>query len=191
MAHCPNHNEAVADRVCSVCGRYFCGECVSERYYPSFSHICHECSGEKIPEAPSEAEEAPKTAEAEPEPKETSVLISSLKDRIIVSSEWFVLAVCVVIVAYPLLDGRGRAAEEFTLTTDIPEDVTEHCLGLLDQMEYQGVTPSMVEVKHACPYPIDVTEENGAFLVVAPDPEEYGFSEILVELNPTLLTVLE
>lgn len=151
--------------------------------------ICHYCSGEKVYEPPEEPEQEPESEE--PQEASGSVLLSSLRDRIVISSEWLVLLLCLGIIAVPQLTDREQKTEELVLASEEPGDLAEYCLGRLDEMEYQEKTTTLVEVKAACQYPIDVTEVDGLIVVRSPDEEIYGFVEIEVETNPVFITITQ
>ena len=190
MQHCPHHRERTANFVCDVCARYFCEECVGERYYPKPAFICHHCSGEKPYEPPPEPEK-PKVEAFVPEDNDRVSLGDWLRRWLVPGIEWVVLGICVTVIGLRAAAMYGRHIEELVLVSNAPEDVSVYCLGTLDNLAYQGAAPSLDDIRAACPPPLEVTSEDGYVLIVSPDPESFGFTEIEVELSPMLLNVLE
>lgn len=184
---CLHHAERSADFVCSVCTKYFCEECVSERYYPRPAFICHHCSGEKPYEPPPEAEQPKKeeasTSESAP-PRETP-------EWLIPGIEWLVIIACIGVIAYQMSTYFSGSDREIVLESNQPEDIAVYCLSKLDRFESEDASPSFDDIKTVCPFPINVTEEDGLIFVRTPDADAYGFSEIEIEQNPFLLMVTE
>ncbi len=187
MQMCPHHPERPGNFVCSVCTRYFCEECVSERYYPRFAYICHHCSGEKPFEPPPE----PEAKEAEEQLDERVPLNEILRRWLVPGIEWVVLGLCLLFVIYRVSTVFEHSVEKLVLASDAPEDLAVYCLGTLDNLEYQNTTATFRDIRAACPFPLEVTEEDGYVLVVSPDADAYGFMELEVELSPVTLTIME
>lgn len=188
---CIHHDDRIAEYVCDVCGRYFCEECVSERYYPKPGWICHECSGVKP------AEPAPKPV---PAPQVKSDAESQLAEaaRIRGDSPRFAPSIEVAVVVLCVLFIAGRAAyllypreEVFELASSAPDDVAEFCIGKLTQFENGGAYPRLADLVTACPAPIEITETELGHLVVSPDPDRFGFAEIELEREPFSLMIME
>ena len=194
---CLNHKDQPADFVCTVCYKYFCSQCVSVRDYTGY--ICHECSGEKVPEPAAEAEaESPnKTAAAKPKPKKAAATqrFSPPKEKseslMAPGIEWAIIGVCVVLAAARIFISIGGGEEPLELESNAPEDISVYCLGKLDEMEYQGAKPDLLDIKSACPFPVEVEEVSTGFLVKAPDPYVYGFGDIEITLDPMTITITE
>lgn len=185
---CLHHAERPAAFVCSVCTKYFCEECVSERYYPRPAYICHHCSGEKPYEPPPEPEKSDTgTAEEADTPKAAR----AAPDWLVPGIEWLVIVACMGVIAFQMFSYFDDSHREIVLVSDQPEDVATYCLSKLDRFESDGAAPSFDEIKQVCPFPINVTEEDGLILVTTPDADVYGFSEIEIEPTPFLLTVME
>lgn len=184
---CLHHSDRSAEFVCSVCTRYFCEECVSERYYPRFAYICHHCSGEKPYEAPPQ----PVKAEPEPEPEPQESWLAPIRARLVLSVELLVLVLCVAFVGFQVSRLGEPEEEELVLESSSPEDLAIYCIGRLDQMEYLGVAATEQQIRNACPDPLQVSNQGTWVQVSSPDAEEYGFAQIEVTLNPVGLTITE
>lgn len=184
---CLHHAERAADYVCSVCTKYFCEECVAERYYPRPAFICHHCSGEKAYEPPPETEQ-PKKEDAK---TKASALPRETPEWLVPGIEWLVIIACVVVIAYQMSTYFVGSDNEIVLESNQPEDVAVYCLSKLDRFESEDASPSFDDIKTVCPFPINVTEEDGLIFVRTPDADAYGFSEIEIEQNPFLLMVTE
>lgn len=179
--------EISADFVCAVCTKYFCVECVAERYYPRPGYICHSCSGEK-PREP--------TVQSSPESAGADVnLRAPIKRRSIQwtapSTEWLVIALCIALSVGSVVYWSGSSRRVPELVSNQPADIATYCLSVLDHMEYRSASPSLQDIEAACLDPIRVEAIEGIFIVTAPDSDIYGFTEIEIELNPMILTVME
>ncbi|MEM1404999.1 MAG: hypothetical protein AAGG55_16810 [Pseudomonadota bacterium] len=191
---CLNHKDQPADFVCTVCYKYFCSQCVSVRDYTGY--ICHECSGEKVSEPVVEAEAESPDKQAAPKPKKAApqrITAPQEKSASLMAPgiEWAIIGVCVVLAGARLFTSFGGSEEPLQLESNAPEDISVYCLGILDEMEYQGAKPDLLDIKSACPYPVEVEEVSTGFLVTAPDPYVYGFGEIEITLAPMTLTITE
>jgi len=193
---CLNHKDRGAEFVCVVCFKYFCSECVSVRDHTGY--ICHECSGEKLPEPPEDKPEAKasaapaKGAKQAARKKPKPVAKSDKSDSLMAPGvEWAIIGVCVVLAAARVFTSFGGSEEPLELESNAPEDISVYCLGKLDEMEYQGTKPDLLDIKSACPFPVEVEEASAGFLVKAPDPYVYGFGEIEITLDPMTITITE
>jgi hypothetical protein len=186
MNECLNHTELAANFVCAVCGRYFCEECVGERFYPRPGYICHECSGEKPAEPPPPAPEYPGKADKD-KPDASSWAESLMAPPI----EWGVIGLCLILILGLAGYRYGQGEWEPVLLSDKPEDLATYCLSVLNALEAKQASATLADVLRACPEPIVVTDDADVIVVSTPDAELYGFSEIEVSLNPLTLTVME
>ncbi|WOJ96881.1 hypothetical protein R0137_16785 [Congregibacter brevis] len=185
MNTCLNHTELKADFVCAVCGKYFCEECVGERFYPQPGFICHQCSGEQPADAPQPLPQHPKA-------EKRSTNNSAPRNAVLTASiEWAVIGLCIVIMLG--LGAYRYSQPKWTpeLLSDQPEDVATYCLSVLNVMEVEGEAPTLEEIAAVCPKPIKAEKVNSSILVTTPDSFAYGFSEIEVQFDPTTLTVTE
>ena len=188
---CIHHDDRVAEYVCDVCQRYFCEECVSERFYPKPGWICHECSGVKPAEPAPKPVPAPQVrSDSDAQPTDAAAR-SGATPRIALSIEIAVIALCVLFIA-------GRAAyllypreEVLELASSAPDDLAEFCIGKLTLFESGGAYPSLADLATACPAPIEIQETELGHLVVSPDPDRFGFSEIELEREPFSLMIME
>ncbi len=189
MQTCRHHPDRNSTRVCSVCGGYFCDECVSVRYYPRESDICHHCSGEKPYEPPPEQEqleEAPTPQRRIPLPL-PKLDGESLLPRV----EWVVFLACAVIIVYRLAVVLGNSETELVWSPESPDDMAVHCLGKLGRMKRTGVSPSINAIESACPPPFMVELVDNYVIIRSPDADRFGFSEAEMTLNPVALAVVE
>lgn len=186
MNECLNHTELAADFVCAVCARYFCDECVGERFYPRPGYICHECSGEKPAEpAPPPPEYPGKADDNKPDAK------SQGESLIAPPIEWGIIGLCLVVILGLAGYRYGQGEWEPVLLSAQPEDLSTYCLSVLNGLEAKQASITLDDVLGACPDPIIVTDDAQVIVVSTPDAQLYGFSEIEVELNPLTLTVME
>ncbi|MEO0436379.1 MAG: hypothetical protein AAF098_05685 [Pseudomonadota bacterium] len=180
--------------VCYVCRKYFLDIDCTETEFDGF--ICLECSGEKPVAASAEHEESrasaskattDKTREkaegTKPDTKGDSLMAPGL--------EWMIIAVCLFVILIRLAMTYESDDEELELASQKPEDIATYCLAVLDSMERKGAMVSVESVSEACFSPLEVVSDERGIVVTAPDPDYYGYSEILIESEPTVLTVTE
>jgi hypothetical protein len=188
---CIHHEERDAEFVCDVCGRYFCDECVGERYYPKPGYICHECSGVKPAEPAPKPVPAPQARKnLEPEPGEAD---SAATSRPIFAPpiEVAVVALCVLIILGVLAYYYFPREEVIELASNAPEDLAEFCISKITVLELSGSYPWLVELTAACPAPIEILETEFGHVVLSPDADRYGFTEIELERDPFAVMIME
>ncbi|WP_439108127.1 hypothetical protein [Congregibacter sp.] len=185
MNTCLHHTELKADYVCAVCGKYFCEECVGERFYPRPGYICHQCSGEKPADAPQPLPQHPK-------PEKAGASSAATKQSVLTTSiEWAVTVVCLVIIVGLGVYRYTRPAWEPELLSNEPEDVATYCLSVVNAMEEEDQVPTLANVTRVCPPPVAAEKTPSGIVVTTPDAFVYGFSEIEIEFDPLTITVAE
>ncbi|MEM9396485.1 MAG: hypothetical protein AAF991_03330 [Pseudomonadota bacterium] len=180
--------------VCYVCRKYFLDIECTETEFDGF--ICHECSGEKPvgvePEQEATPGSAPKAAADKTKEKTESKVADAKGESLMAPGlEWMIIAVCLFVIVIRLATSYGGGEEELELASQRPEDIATYCLDVLDSMERKGASISVESVRDACFPPLEVQADERGILVTAPDPDFYGYSEILIESEPTVLTVTE
>lgn len=185
MNTCLNHVDRAANFVCAVCAKYFCEECVGERFYPRPGYICHQCSGEQPAKEPEPLPQHPKDVKPSSKASETqtSVLTASI--------EWAVIGVCVTVILGLGIYRYSQPEWEPRLLSNAPEDLATYCLSVVNAMAADQQLPTLSDVSRVCPAPMVVESGPSMIVVTTPDGFEYGYSQIEIELDPIAITVSE
>lgn len=186
MNTCLHHAERGAEFVCAVCGKYFCEECVAERYYPSPGYICHHCSGEK----PSESSQPPPQHPIAEKVSRDSIPVVRTP-VLTLRIEWAVIILCVFVITGLGLYRYAETEWKPKLVSARPDDVAAYCLSVINVMESRRTVPTLEDVASVCPDPISVKQESRGIVVTTPDAIVYGFSEVEIALGPLTVTVME
>ncbi|MEM8491388.1 MAG: hypothetical protein AAF756_11270 [Pseudomonadota bacterium] len=179
--------------VCYVCRKYFDE---SQTTLTEFDgHICHECSGEK----PSTSNTDPSAGSAlavKARKKATGLRDEAKPVRpaellMAPALEIATTVACIGIMAFQLYTTYGRGEDKPVLRSQLPEDIATYCLDVLSSMEHKAVAMTLEAVEQACFPPLTITEDEFGVLVTTPDPDFFGYSEILIEPQIATITVTE
>jgi len=178
---CAYHPDRDATARCSQCKKPLCDECAIPEGGKSF--ICSRCAALKAARDVVEGIDQ-RIGEKEGK-KQEQELRKKWKSKIWVVSQWFIIAVCIAIIAIqvPRLVSTFEDEKPIRYGTHSTDARTDQCIKNLwhiSKLLQEGKLPGKDIICPASKIPYVVTETEGDVVVRSPKPELYGFTEIRV-----------